>query len=142
MTESSRISASQWIVAAHWFERANGDLRIARTIVDRHPDTIWGAAMHCQQTLEKLAKGLLIAYGSRPPRSHDIEALADLVEIHDPALGVRIGALGELTAWYFGARYPNGAGESLPTVSEVEITIGHLEGLCRDIERLAPKTAE
>jgi HEPN domain-containing protein len=142
MTETSKISASQWRLAARWFERADGDMRIARAIMMHEAETIWGAALHCQQAVEKIAKGLLIAFGQRPPQTHNIEVLAGLVRQHHPVLGEQIDALADLTSWYFVARYPSGMEESLPVAAEINSAIERLQFLRSQIESLAPKPGE
>ena len=84
MTEASKIKTPQWRLAAQWFERADGDMRIARAIVMYESETLWGAALHCQQATEKIAKGLLIAFGIRPPQTHNIEDLREQVDTLAP----------------------------------------------------------
>lgn len=142
MTEASNIKASQWRLAAQWFARADGDMRIARAIVTHESETLWGAALHCQQATEKIAKGLLIAFRIRPPRTHNIEALAELVQQRHPDLGEQIAALGALTAWYFVARYPSGVEELLPSLTDIQTTIGKIEHLRGQVDALAPKPGE
>jgi HEPN domain-containing protein len=142
MTEASKIKAPQWRLAAQWFERADGDMRIARAVVMHEPETLWGAAQHCQQATEKIEKGLLIAFGIRPPRTHNIEALAELVQQHDPLRGEQIAALGALTTWYFTARYPSGVDESLPSLADIQTAIGKIEDLREQVDALAPKPGE
>jgi HEPN domain-containing protein len=127
MTGPSTISASQWRLATRWFERAEGDIRIARAVVTHEPDTLWGAALHCQQAAEKISKGLLIAFGIRPPRTHNIEALTELA------------ALGALTGWYFTARYPSGVDESLSSLTDIRVAIDKIDSVRKEIESLAPK---
>lgn len=139
MTETRKIDPSQWRLAVRWFERADGDLRIARAITTHEPETIWGAALHCQQATEKIAKGILIAFAVRPPRTHNIEALAELVGPHHSALGQQISELAALTNWYFVARYPSGMEESLPGAAEVNSAIERLQTLRSQIGLLAPK---
>jgi HEPN domain-containing protein len=142
MTEASKIKAPQWRLAVQWPARADGDMRIARAIVMHESETLWGAALHCQQATEKIEKGLLIAFGIRPPRTHNIEALAELVQQRHPALGEQIAALGALTAWYFVTRYPSGVDESLPSLTDIQTTIDKIEDLREQVDALAPKPSE
>jgi HEPN domain-containing protein len=135
MTETRRIEPSQWRLAVRWFERADGDLRIARAIITHEPETI----LHCQQATEKIAKGVLIAFAVRPPRTHSIEALAELVGQHHSALGQQINELAALTNWYFVARYPSGMEEPLPEATEIDPVIEKLQTLRSQIGSLAPK---
>ena len=138
MTEARKISPSQWRLAARWFERADGDVRIARAILMHEADTLWGAALHCQQAVEKIAKGILIAFGTRPPQTHNIEVLAGLVRQHHLASGDQIDALAALTSWYFVARYPSGMEESLPVAAEINSAIERLQILRSQLESLTP----
>ncbi len=139
MTEASGRSVSQWLIAARWFERAEGDLRIAATILAHNFDTIWGAAFHCEQELEKLAKGTLIGLGIEAPKIHDIEVLANLVGQRNEAIVAQIRNLAATTAWHFTARYPGGLGEPLPSAEEVESAIEKIKELHRRIDILAPQ---
>ena len=139
MSEAIRASVAQWKIAAQWLERADGDLRIAEATLALDVDTIWGAAFHCQQAQEKMAKAVLIALGIEPPKIHDIEVLAQIVGRWHGALGGQIRDLAVLTTWYFAARYPGGLGDSLPSPDQVETTLDKLSKLRRQIDSLAPK---
>jgi len=142
MTEPSTISASQGRLATRRFERADGDIRIARAVVTHEPDTLWGAALHCQQAAEKISKALLIAFGIRPPRTHNIEALTELVQQHAPHMAQQIAALGALTGWYFTGRYPSGGDELLPSLTDIRVAIDKIDSVRKEIESLAPKSGE
>ena len=88
------------------------------------------AAYHCQQSVEKLAKTLLVAAGMIPPKSHDIDSLVARLPVQHP-LAQRIAALAHLTAFISAARYP-GAGifdDPLP-----DLTISEVAGWLEEIE--------
>src|SRR5437763_1628143 len=84
MSEAKRTDPRQWEVAQEWLDRADGDLRIAEILLSEAPDLPWGAAFHCQQALEKMAKGVLIAERVEPPKTHDIDVLGRLVGSREP----------------------------------------------------------
>src|SRR5438045_4656429 len=71
MTELKRTDPRQWEVALEWLDRADEDIRIVEVLLAKAPDLPWGAAFHCQQALEKMAKGVLIARRVEPPKSQD-----------------------------------------------------------------------
>ena len=53
-------------------------------LLSEAPDLPWGAAFHCQQALEKMTNGVLIAKRVEPPKTHDIDALGRLVGSREP----------------------------------------------------------
>jgi HEPN domain-containing protein len=64
-------------VICRWMEKALDDLEIAEEILPNHPG---GSTFHSQQAAEKALKALLIAIGMRPPKTHRIELLLELLE--------------------------------------------------------------
>ncbi len=96
------------------------------------------AAYHCQQAVEKLAKTLLVAAGTMPPKSHDIDALVARLPAGHPLIE-RIAALAHLTAFISAPRYP-GAGifdDPLPDlpIPEVAAWLAEIQALRNDIHR-------
>jgi HEPN domain-containing protein len=89
-----------------WFERARRDLRAAAVDMGAQPPLSGDAAFHCQQAAEKAVKGLLVARGIPFPKTHDIRALADLVETEDPDLDALLDRAAELTEYAWRFRYP------------------------------------
>src|SRR2546421_9562178 len=138
MSEAKRTDPRQWEVAQEWLDRADGDLRIAEILLSEAPDLPWGAAFHCQQALEKMAKGVLIARRVEPPKSHDIELLGRLVGGHESELGEKIVALTMLTVWYIAPRYPDAQIDEIPSVADLYAALAKLKELRRDIDELAP----
>jgi HEPN domain-containing protein len=61
---------------------------------------------HCRQAAEKLLKALLVALGINPPRTHDLEALIDLLSPAPPLPGDVEDALVYLTELAVIPRYP------------------------------------
>ena len=42
-------------------------------------------AFHCQQTVEKYLKGVLVILGEEPPYTHDLDELCSIAEKHRPS---------------------------------------------------------
>ena len=90
------------------------------------------AAYHCQQAVEKLAKTLLVAAGTMPPKSHDIDSLVAKLPAGHP-MAQPIAALAHLTTFISAPRYP-GAGifdDPLP-----DLPIPEVAGWLAEIETL------
>jgi HEPN domain-containing protein len=139
MSEAKRTDPRQWEVALEWLERADEDLRIVELLLSKAPDLPWGSAFHCQQALEKMAKAVLIARRTEPPKSHDIELLGRLVESHEADLGQKISALRMLTVWYIAPRYPDAQIDEIPSETDLLTALAKLNELRRQIDSLAPK---
>jgi HEPN domain-containing protein len=142
MTEATRASPEQWEVALEWLRYADDDLRIAEVLLVNAPELPWGAAFHCQQALEKMAKAILVAMRTEPPKLHDIGVLGGLVSDSQLHLSQRISALAELTSWYVAPRYPNAVIDSIPIQAEVRSAPVQLRELRKQIDSLAPKSSE
>ena len=64
----------RWVVKR--LRKADQDLVLAEDNVGKtyHFDSV---AYHCQQAAEKYLKAALVAYGGRPPHTHNLRALLD-----------------------------------------------------------------
>lgn len=62
-----------------WLKQAEIDLSMAEFA--RGGGFYAQACYHCSQAAEKALKGLLIALGEEPPRSHSLERLVDAVAL-------------------------------------------------------------
>ncbi|WP_247875857.1 HEPN domain-containing protein [Azospirillum sp. TSH100] len=96
------------------------------------------AAYHCQQAVEKLAKTLLVAAGTMPPKTHDIDSLVGRLPVVHP-MAHRVATLAHLTTFISASRYP-GAGifdDPLPElpISEVAGWLAEIESLRTEIIR-------
>ena len=138
MSETKRTDPRRWKVVLEWLDRADGDLRIAEILFSEAPDLPWGAAFHCQQALEKMAKGVLIAKGIEPPKTHDIDLLGRLVGSQEAQLGERISALSRLTVWYIAPRYPDAMIDDIPSEVDLLAAFAKLRELRLQIDKLAP----
>jgi len=89
---------------ARWFMIADQDIAAARICLEGNLPAI--AAYHCQQAIEKIAKGLLVTVAVPFPKTHDLAALGSLVGPHFPALAPAFAALAPVTVWGAAYRYP------------------------------------
>ncbi len=94
-------------IVKQWLTYAVRDMKLATQILAMGSEQKYAAAFHAQQCVEKAAKGLLVFHGVRPPRTHDIEQLAILLESVEPVLGRKMKALKSLTRFAVIYRYPD-----------------------------------
>ena len=128
----------EWTIARRWLARADEDIAVAELLIAQAEPVLLAAAFHCQQAAEKIAKAMLIVFHTRPPKTHDLEKLAELLSTVDPQIGTRMFELRALTTWYVGARYP-GASDETPSTTDVISSLSKLRALRRQIDSLAPK---
>lgn len=94
-------------VVAEWVNKAQGDLDVAeREFAYQGHRNFDAVAFHAQQAVEKLMKAVLTKRGTTPPKTHDLEVLANQLA----ALGVGPVAapvdLVRLSLAAVNARYP------------------------------------
>jgi HEPN domain-containing protein len=112
-----------------WLDRADEDVVAARILAAAAESLAGLAAYHVQQSAEQLLKGVLVGYGIRPPRSHDLEDLIGRLPPSTPSL-IDLDRLRALTIWFGAFRYP---GEEM----EIEPPTGdELRSWCDEIARL------
>ncbi|MFB3883289.1 MAG: HEPN domain-containing protein [Armatimonadota bacterium] len=90
-----------------WIAYARSHLTAARAAAGQ--SILWAIpCFEAQQAAETAIKGVLIYFGTRPPRIHDIGRLLDLLP---PELDTTVGveASPGLTRYAFVTRYPGGA---------------------------------
>jgi len=129
----------RWEEVARWLYHASDDLGVVDAILTQSSPSLFGAALHCQQAAEKMSKAVLIAFGIRPPRIHDVDRLGELVEGVHPEIGAEIQKLSALTAWYAAARYPDVAPDALPSLEDIRAALAKLRALHQRINSLAPQ---
>ena len=86
-----------------WLRKAREDIKASGITLDGELPDI--AAFHAQQAVEKALKALLVAISRRPPKTHDIDYLADQLE----KAGIKIPMreeISSLTLYAVEARYP------------------------------------
>jgi len=108
-----------------WMRQADNDLAMANFARDGgfHAQ----ACFHGTQAAEKALKGLLIALGEEPPRSHSLERLVDAVgETGLTVEGLRALLLKALSRMSTATRYPDGdeAPADLFEARDCELAIG------------------
>ena len=102
----------------YWLEAAKYDLETAKVMIDGGRYVY--VAFMCQQSIEKLTKGIYTLYtGDEPPRIHNIWALFkelerkdDFIEVinlddYEENLEKYKSFLAELLSFYISGRYPN-----------------------------------
>ncbi len=62
-----------------WIEKANHDLGAAQLVFQHLPDYFDTIAFHCQQSVEKYLKALLVFHNIEFQRSHNLIYLLDLL---------------------------------------------------------------
>lgn len=90
--------------ARAWRDRADADLRAARTLLSDRSLPMEIGCFHLQQCVEKALKGALVLRGVAPPRTHDLRVLRQLLgPICD---GLDQDAMDALIAFAVLLRYP------------------------------------
>ena len=94
-----------YVEAKRWLRFAEDDLAAAQMHISNLPLLPNQACYHSHQAAEKALKSVLILFGVRFPRTHDLTALASCLSpelmhiVHDLDLV-------DLTSWAVTARYP------------------------------------
>jgi HEPN domain-containing protein len=97
----------------HWLRYAQADLDLARVPLPKR-GMYEQLCFLAQQAAEKSIKAILVSAGVEFPRTHDLQALVDLLPAvirRPPAVGV----VARLTAYAVSSRYP---GEEEPVTEE------------------------
>jgi len=124
---------------AYWVELAEEDLAIAR---DLHRSAHYlAAAYHCQQALEKMLKALVQQrQDDPPPRTHNLQELAELVGAWQSMSRTQRGKLRRVDECGVEARYPTVEDAPLTVVNQAlsQQVLDDAEGLMTWLrERLA-----
>lgn len=99
-------------LANDWIDKAEGDLRTAQREFDAQDRPNYDAvSFHAQQCAEKYLKALLVEKGKPFPRTHDLEALLELVLARCPELAPLREELRSLTDQAVEVRYPGASAE-------------------------------
>ena len=95
---------SDW---AAWLAKADSDLlNVANNL--SAADVPWDTVcFHAQQAAEKSLKAVLVAFGSLPPRTHDLVALLARCAEHVPDLADLESDCRTLTSFGVASRYPD-----------------------------------
>jgi len=122
-------------IAREWLAVVEEDLVAARHCAHGEPPVPKRAAFFVQQAAEKLVKAVLVAWGIRPPHTHDIAELIDLVpETHPGHPG--LANLQRFTRYAVVFRYPSEepATEPVPDAAEIDGWIIEIAALKLDLE--------
>ncbi len=120
--------------ASRWFSKATEDLQVARLAMAAQPPLLDPAAYHCQQAVEKLFKGLLVAAVLPVPRTHDLGYLAELLIPRYPKLAGHIRALAWLSPWSTDTRYPALDTDGGPTAQDVRQAITEIAAMMAAVD--------
>jgi HEPN domain-containing protein len=87
-------------------------------------------------------KAVLVAAGLDPPKTHDLDELADLAAAAWPSLVDHLDACRPLTPWNVEYRYPPGVHAApLPTAAEVQSALDRLRAFRRAAGVIAGETS-
>lgn len=91
-----------------WLDKATGDAEAVSVLYKsrRKQKFYYIIAFHCQQSIEKYLKALLICHGIYFPKTHDLVRLLQLIKKKDPFLSALEKDLTKLTPYAVGFRYP------------------------------------
>ena len=90
---------------AYWFDLANDDLSVAKTMLDNKHYLHVG--FMCHLTIEKALKAAVVqATGEIPPKTHQLVKLAQIAQIHEGMTKEQQELLRELNPLNIEARYP------------------------------------
>jgi len=70
---------SRFEIIQDWLDKAEHDLVVAKLIEYHIPEYHEIIAFHCQQSVEKNLKGLLIFFDIEPEKTHDLLYLCEVV---------------------------------------------------------------
>lgn len=99
-----------------WLTHSSRDLRAAKALFDLGAELYTQAGFHAQQAAEKAIKGFLVSNGLRPPKTHSIDDLIQLVELKDSELANKLKPATALTDLAVAYRYPDA--QKTPLTSE------------------------
>jgi HEPN domain-containing protein len=90
-----------------WVDKAEADFATAgRELRARRQPNFDAACFHAQQCVEKYLKARLVEAGISFPKTHDLEALLDLILPQEPLWEAFRSKLNELTSFAITFRYP------------------------------------
>lgn len=91
-----------------WLEKANGDFTVASREIKVFDNPVYEiVCFHCHQATEKLMKAALVNLKIRPPFTHDLWILSQLLSTHIPEWSAEATELEDLTRLGIETRYPN-----------------------------------
>jgi HEPN domain-containing protein len=103
------MSAASDTLARSWLAKAQGDMAVARILIEGGEPHLDAGVYHCQQAAEKALKALLTLDEIPFPKSHNLRSLLDLTLPQHPELSGLAKACILLTPYATEFRYPGDA---------------------------------
>ncbi len=126
MSEHHPISDS-----AEWIAYARGDLAAAEALAESPDVAPVFACFHCQQSVEKALKAVLISRDQEFPYTHNLRVLANMLPDDFP--DEHLPDLEQLTVYAVHARYPSDFG--VPTIEDAIAAIRDSRYILETIEQ-------
>jgi len=101
-------------VLAEWLRKADADLDLAEHLLDESAPYPGAIAFHSQQAAEKYLKALLVWRETPFPKTHDLQALLNLIRPADAALAESLREVIVLTPYGAELRYPGDRPDPTP----------------------------
>lgn len=117
-----------------WLEKAEGDLLVAKLIVNGSLPSYEAASFHAQQAGEKALKALLIRYQIAFTKTHDLGELLRLCEAMAPGISHTLAEAETLNRHAVKSRYPESGApvsreESTRDLATAGAVVGHVRAL-------------
>ncbi|MDA8141341.1 MAG: HEPN domain-containing protein [Desulfobacteraceae bacterium] len=87
----------------HWIERSNYDLDTAKAMLDT--GRYLYVAYMCQQSIEKIFKGIIAHKGLQNFPIHNLTRLSEIASMHNELTPTQMDFIAELTPYHIEARY-------------------------------------
>jgi len=98
-----------------WLRHAASDLHLAGLALP-DPEVLRNqVAFHAQQAAEKSLKAVLVARSIHFPRTHDLEALIEMIQLAGIVWPFAVSEIAALTPFAVETRYPGGLGQVTDT---------------------------
>jgi HEPN domain-containing protein len=108
-------------IILEWIRKAKADLDTAeRELKVQESANFDAVCFHCQQSVEKLLKALMIHSGIRPPKTHDLELLLEKLSEKHPEVRQFRDACIEMTVFAVEYRYPGEESDENTAASALE----------------------
>lgn len=89
-----------------WLEFADDDFATANHLLTLYPLRLEIICYHCQQCVEKMLKGYLMARDIEPPKTHDLVELCKRCSVFDISLNGIAEICADLNPYAVQVRYP------------------------------------
>lgn len=116
-------------IVGEWLRFAKMDLGVAEHLGSMRPQPLEIICYHCQQSVEKCLKSIMIAHGIEVIKTHDLTILYRVVMEICPAINVLKNACAELNRYGSQPRYPE----------ELEINETHTQVALREAKLVYEK---